>query len=163
NASLSTQVLDVNKYGIPPKQRQPGSGSAPGSAVPQGNCLNDEATVTIAGTGCWKLLVSAAAHAARPEVVVARPDSNATRMQQVIWAKGKLWGALDTALNPDGGPQRAGIAWYIVNPNAGKVILQGYLGATGHDFTYPAIGVLENGRGIMAFTATGETTYPSAA
>ena len=58
-----------------------------------------------------------------------------------MYANGKLWGALDTALNPDGGPQRAGIAWYIVNPNAGKVVLQGYLGATGHDFTYPAIGV----------------------
>ena len=39
-------------------------------------------------------------------------------MQQVMYANGKLWGALDTALNPDGGPQRAGIAWYIVNPNA---------------------------------------------
>jgi len=38
-------------------------------------------------------------------------------------------GALDTALNPDGGAQRAGIAWYIVNPGAGKLIMQGYLGA----------------------------------
>ena len=38
-------------------------------------------------------------------------------MQQVMYANGKLWGALDTALNPDGGAQRAGIAWYIVNPN----------------------------------------------
>ena len=42
-------------------------------------------------------------------------------MQQVTYANGKLWGALDTAINPDGGAQRAGIAWYIVNPNAGKV------------------------------------------
>ena len=37
-----------------------------------------------------------------------------------MYANGKLWGALDTALNPDGGPQRAGIAWYIVNPAAGQ-------------------------------------------
>ena len=43
-------------------------------------------------------------------------------MQQVMFANGKLWGALDTALNPDGGAQRAGIAWYVVNPNAGKVV-----------------------------------------
>jgi hypothetical protein len=84
-------------------------------------------------------------------------------MQQVIYANGKLWGALDTALNPDGGPQRAGIAWYIVNPNAGKITLQGYLGAAGHDLTYPAIGVTESGRGIMAFTASGDTLNPSAA
>ena len=56
---------------------------------------------------------------------MSRPDSNDTRMQQVMYANGKLWGALDTALNPDGGPQRAGIAWYIVNPNAGKVVVPG--------------------------------------
>jgi len=163
NVSVSTKVLDVNQYGIPPKQQQPGSGSAPGTAAPQGYCLNDAVTVTIAGTGCWRLLVSPAAHAFGGPEVVARPDSNDTRMQQVTYANGKLWGALDTALNPDGGPQRAGIAWYIVNPDAGKLVLQGYLGATGHDFTYPAIGVLANGRGIMAFTDTGDSTYPSAA
>ena len=40
--------------------------------------------------------------------VVARPDSNDTRMQQVTFANGKLWGALDTALNPDGGPSVPG-------------------------------------------------------
>ena len=54
---------------------------------------------------------------------------------------------------PGGGPQRAGIAWYVLNPNAGKVVQQGYLGATGMDFTYPAIGVTPSGRGVMAFTA----------
>jgi hypothetical protein len=84
-------------------------------------------------------------------------------MQQVTWANGELWGALDTALNPDGGAQRAGIAYFVVNPNAGKIDNQGYLGASGHDFTYPAIGVTASGRGVMAFTDTGDTTYPSAA
>jgi hypothetical protein len=160
--SLSNKLLDVGTYAIPPKQKQPGSGTAPTTAVPQGFCLNDETTVTIAGTGCWKLLVTPALHARGAEVV-SRPDSNDTRMQQVFYANGKVWGALDTAINPDGGPQRAGIAWYIVNPNAGKVALSGYLGATGYDFTYPAVAVLPNGRGMMAFTATGDSTYPSAA
>ena len=42
-------------------------------------------------------------------------------------------------------------------------MLQGYLGATGYDFTYPAIGVTQSGRGVMAFTATGDTLNPSAA
>jgi len=160
--SLSNKILTVDQYGVPPKQQQPGSGAAPDTSVPQGHCLNDESTVTIAGTGCWKLLVGATAHAAGAEVV-ARPDSNDTRMQQVMFANGKLWGALDTALNPDGGAQRAGIAWYIVNPGAGKLVMSGYLGATGHDFTYPAIGVTASGRGVMAFTDTGDATYPSAA
>ena len=40
---------------------------------------------------------------------------------------------------------------------------QGYLGAAGYDFTYPAIGVTASGRGVMAFTATGDTLNPSAA
>jgi len=84
-------------------------------------------------------------------------------MQQVMYANGKLWGSLDTALNPDGGAQRAGIAYYVINPSANKVVVQGYLGATGHDFTYPAIGVTPSGRGVMTFTDTGDNTYPSAA
>jgi hypothetical protein len=167
--SLSNKVLTVGDYGVPPKQQQPGSGTAPDTSVPQGHCLNDETTELFNGQfGCWKLLVSAAAHIdsttgmVRTEVV-ARPDSNDTRMQQVMYANGKLWGSLDTAINPDGGTQRAGIAWYIVNPNAGKLLSSSYLGATGYDFTYPAIGVTASGRGVMAFTATGDTTYPSAA
>src|ERR671935_2029292 len=167
--SLSNKVLTVGQYGVPPKQHQPGSGTAPDTSVPQGHCLNDETTELFNGQfGCWKLLVSAAAHInaitgmVRTEVV-ASPDSNDTRMQQVMYANGKLWGALDTAINPDGGAQRAGIAWYIVNPNAGKLLTQGYLGASGYDFTYPAIGVTPSGRGVMAFTATGDSKYPSAA
>jgi hypothetical protein len=161
---LTNRILTVGQYGVPPRAKQPGSGTAPGTSVPQGFCLNDETTLLFTGqTGCWKLLVGPTAHAAGGPEVVPPIDSNDTRMQQVTWANGKLWGALDTALNPDGGPQRAGIAWYIVNPNAGKVVNQGYLGAAGYDFTYPAIGVTPSGRGVMAFTAVGDTLYPSAA
>ena len=110
-------------------------------------------------SGCWRLLFNPPEPAHNE--VVSRPDANDTRMQQVMYANGKLWGALDTALNPDGGAQRAGIAWFIVNPNAGKVVKQGYLGAAGYDFSYPAIGVTASGRGVMAFTATGDTLFPS--
>ena len=158
--SLSTSVLPVGQYGVPPKQRQPGSGTPPGTNAPQGFCLNDTTTVTIAGTGCWRLLVGTLPATSE---VVSRPDSNDTRMQQVTWANGKLWGSLDTTVNPDLGPARAGIEYFVVNPNAGKVDNQGYLGAAGHDFTYPAIGVTASGRGVMAFTDTGDTTFPSAA
>jgi len=158
---LSNKLLDVNTYALPPKQKQPGSGSLATIDTPQGYCINDTSTVLFNGqTGCWRLLFGAQpAH----NEVISRPDSNDTRMQQVTYANGKVWGALDTALNPDGGAQRAGIAWYIVKPNPASVALQGYLGATGHDFTYPAIGVTQSGRGIMAFTDTGDTTNPSAA
>ena len=158
--SLSNKVVDVSLYALPPKQRQPGSGTAPGTGVAQGHCINDTTTETISGTGCWRLLFTAEP---THDEVISRPDSNDTRMQQVVFANGKLWGALDTAINPDGGPQRAGVAWYIINPSAEQVVLQGYLGVAGADLTYPAIAVTPSGRGVMAFTYTGDATFPSAA
>ncbi len=160
SVSLSNRVVNVNQYAIPPKQQQPGSGLLATTDTPQGNCINDTTTPLFNGAvGCYKLLVGPNAH----NEVISRPDANDTRMQQVMYANGKLWGALDTAVNPDGGGQRAGIAWYIINPNAGSVVMQGYLGAAGYDFVYPAIGVTASGRGVMAFTATGDTLYPSSA
>jgi hypothetical protein len=158
--SLTNKLISVNQYGIPPKARQPGTGAAPGTNAAQGYCINDTTTATIAGTGCWRLVFGG--QPSHTEVVSSM-DANDTRMQQVTYANGKLWGALDTALNPDGGAQRAGIAWYIINPSSNKIVLQGDLGTTGFDFTYPAIGVTPSGRGVMAFTATGDSTYPSAA
>jgi hypothetical protein len=155
---LSTSIVSVGIYAVPPKQRQPGSGTPPDFTVPQGHCLNDVTTVTIAGVGCWRLLVNAPS-----AEVVSRPDANDTRMQQVMYANGKLWGALDTALNPDNGGQRAGIAWYVINPSNAKLVLGGYLGASGYDLSYPAIGVTASGRGVMAFTASGDALNPSAA
>jgi hypothetical protein len=157
--SLSNHVVGVETYALPPKQHQPGAGTTPGTDVPQGYCINDTTTVTIVGTGCWQLLVGPNAH----NEVISTPDANDTRMQQVMYANGKLWAALDTALNPDGGTQRAGIAWFILNPHADGVIQQGYLGAAGYDFTYPAVGVTASGRGVIAFEATGDTLFPSSA
>jgi hypothetical protein len=159
--SLSNKVIGVNQYGIPPKMMQPGSGTLATMDTPQGYCINDTTTSLYNGqTGCWRLLFGG-----QPphNEVISRPDANDTRMQQVMYANGKLWGSLDTALNPDGGPQRAGIAWYIINPNSSKVVLQGFLGAAGYDFTYPAIGVTTSGRGVMTFTASGDNLNPSAA
>jgi hypothetical protein len=89
-------------------------------------------------------------------------------MQQVAFANGKLWGALDTALTVNS-ETRAGIEWFIVKPSvAGGVVSaslakQGYLGLASSDVTYPAIGVTAGGRGVMAFTLTGDSTFPSAA
>ncbi|MGN6753854.1 MAG: hypothetical protein ACTHJJ_15035 [Intrasporangium sp.] len=161
---LANQLVDVGLYALPPKQQQPGSGKAPTDATPQGKCLNDTTTMTIAGRGCWRLLV---ASEPKHNEVVSTPDSNDTRMQQVTYANGKLWGSLDTAVTPNGSANRAGIAWYVIKPGgqslASKVAMQGYLGAAGMDFTYPAIGVTPSGRGVMAFTATGDDTFPSAA
>jgi hypothetical protein len=161
--SLTNKVLTVNQYAIPPKSNQPGSGSAPGVNVPQGHCINDTTTLLFNGQiGCWRLLFGA--EPSHTEVV-SKPDSNDTRMQQVDYANGKLWGSLDTAVSFDNIPanNKAGIAWYIVNPDAGKIVLQGTYGAPGKNLTYPAIGVTPSGRGVMAMTLMSDTDNPSAA
>jgi hypothetical protein len=169
--SLSNNLVTVSRYGVPPKQVQPGSGTtADETATPdvaQGVCLNDSTTVLFNGQiGCWRLLVGATAHAAGTEVI-ARPDSNDTRMQQVMFANGKLWGALDTGVSFDNNSanDRAGIAWYILNPTNSKLVMQGTYGIAGVSLTYPAIGVTAAGRGVMAFSYTDTTTptNPSAA
>jgi hypothetical protein len=163
--TLNNTVIDVPDYAIPPKQQQPGSGRIANKAttptVAQGSCINDTTEITIAGVGCWRLLFNPPGPSHNE--VISTPDSNDSRMQQVSFANGKLWGALDTALTPTGGSTRAGIEWFIVNPNSMSIQLTGYLGATGYDLTYPAIGVTQSGRGVMAFTATGNTLNPSAA
>jgi hypothetical protein len=165
SVSLTAKPLASELYAIPPKTRQPGSGTPPTTSTPQGHCINDTTTSTVAGVGCWRLLFgSEPAH----DEVISRPDSNDTRMQQVMYANGKLWGALDTAINPDGGAQRAGIAWFIVKPSLSSgsltatIARQGYLAKAGADLTYPAIGVTASGRGVMAFTYTDGVTFPSA-
>ncbi len=94
----------------------------------------------------------------RPEGVL---DTNDTRMQQVTYANGKVWGALDTDVIV-GGQHKAGIAYYVVNPGSSKLALQGTLALANNNLSYPAIGVLENGRGVMAFTVSGDDYYPSA-
>jgi hypothetical protein len=166
--TLSNKVLAVRQYAIPPRQKQPGSGTAPGTDVPQGYCLNNETTPLFNGvSGCWKLLVSAAAHARGPELI-SRPDSNDTRMQQVMYANGKIWGALDTVVTMTDG-NRAGVAWYVVKPDVStgsltaKVALQGIFGMDNTDLVYPAIGVTASGRGVIALTLVGDSDYPSAA
>jgi hypothetical protein len=50
----------------------------------------------------------------------------------------------------------------VVNPNAGKLALQGTLALAGNNLTYPAVAVLGNGRGVMAYTVVGDDHYPSA-
>ena len=92
-------------------------------------------------------------------------DSNDTRMQQVVYADGKLWGALDTAVNASANT-RAGVEWFVVNPSARRgpaLVNQGYLAVSQNNVDYPAIAVTPQGKGVMAFTLVGRDFYPSAA
>ncbi len=171
--TLTNTVLGVGGYAIPPKADQPGSGSAPTTTTPQGHCLNDTTTLVTNGvvqtTGCWKLLVGTAAHSRGTEVI-SRLDSNDTRMQQVMYANGKVWGALGTAVTftTPAPHNTAGVAWYIVKPDistglvAGKIALTGTSGYADRNMVYPAIGVTPSGRGVVAVTVVGAEIFPSA-
>jgi hypothetical protein len=92
-----------------------------------------------------------------------KPTSNDSRMQQVAYANGKLWGALDTGLTLDGGLTAiAGIAYFVINPDSLNVATQGYVALPGNNLIYPSVAVNPSGRGVMAFTVLGPDHFPSA-
>jgi hypothetical protein len=154
--SLSSRSVTVAQYAVPPKSNQ-----KPGD-FPQGQCINDTSTViTSLGTpftGCWKaLFLDEPAH----DEVISHLDSDDTRVQQVAFANGKLWGALNTDVTVNG-EHKAGIEYFVINPVSGKLGLQGTLALAGNNLIYPEIAVTASGRGVMAFTLVGDNYYPSA-
>jgi hypothetical protein len=154
---LHNKVLNVGQYGVPARSSQKAG------STPLADCLNDRVLPTPFGPGCWQILLLPPAPPHQSEGTL---DSNDSRMQQVWYANGKLWGALDTALTLD--RNRSGIEYFIVNPGGATVQSaslrrSGYLGLSGNNVTYPAIATTESGRGVMAFTLVGDDYFPSAA
>ncbi|HST89750.1 MAG TPA: hypothetical protein VLJ14_15360 [Ktedonobacterales bacterium] len=92
-------------------------------------------------------------------------DSNDDRMNQVVFADGKLWSAVDTVVSGN----RAGIAYFVVEPKtdhghlAARVTDQGYVTVAGQNTTYPSIGVTPDGTAVMTFSLVGPDFFPSAA
>ncbi len=159
---LRNKVVRSEVYGIPPKSDQ-----KPGD-IPLGECINDTTILTPFGVGCWNLFFLPANEPAHDEVL-SHLDSNDTRMQQVWYAQDRIWGALDTVVKVNG-QERAGIAYFVVKAKVedrgrlnAEIDNQGYLAVKNNNVTYPAIAVLPNGKGIMAFTLVGQDYYPSAA
>jgi hypothetical protein len=149
---LSHSVLKVGRYAFPPSSVQKVG------STPLRDCLNDADCATNF------LLGAPDPHAPNPMYAL---DSNDTRMQQVVYANGKVWGALDTAIKVDGKLQ-AGIEWFVVRPSSeeedgARLVNQGYLAVKGNNVIYPAIAVTPSGEGVMAFTLVGRDHYPSAA
>jgi hypothetical protein len=149
---LQNTRVGVRTYSLPPAANQKAG------PIPLADCLNDDPCATV---------LLGAPDPFKPEVE-STLDSNDTRMQQVTYAGGRLYGALDTAVSV-GGATKAGVGWYIVRPRtAGHAVQatlanQGQLGLAHNNLTYPAIGVNAAGRGVMAFTLVGDSYYPSAA
>jgi hypothetical protein len=148
--SLRHSLIKVNQYSVPPKANQ-----KPGN-FPLGQCLNNPA--------CATLLLGTP----DPNTETESPlDSNDTRMQQVVYANGKVCGAVDTAVTVAGRPE-AGIEYFILEPDvsstgvSGEIVLQGDLALKRNNLIYPAVGFTSSGRGLVAFTVVGDNFYPSA-
>jgi hypothetical protein len=165
NLALDSSFVRVNSYAVPPKADQKVGD------IPLGDCINDTTTtITSLGppfVGCWHALFNPP-EPAHNEVESNHVDTNDSRMQQVVFANGLLYGALDTAVKV-GGATKAGIAFYVILPGEGeegdgsRVVRQGVLGLANNNLTYPAIGVTESGSGVIAFTLLGADNFPTAA
>jgi hypothetical protein len=150
--TLGLTVIGVDQYAVPPLAKQKAGNH------PLGDCIAD----TVIKPNCNTTIAGINSHNDANFVGNHELNSNDSRMQQVFYANGKLWGALDTAVNV-GGQDRAGIAYYVINPHSRKLDLQGQAGIANTDLTYPALAVTQSGRGVIAFTLTGDNDYPSAA
>jgi len=146
--TLTNSKVGVGQYTLPPSAAQKNGNQ------PLKTCLNS--------SSCSQFLELVKDPFAEKS---ANLDSNDTRMQQVTWVNGSLWGANDTGLNVSSAKQ-AGIEWFKVTANGGAsgatLAGSGYLGLGNDNLTYPAIGITTSGTGVMAFTVVGNDFYPSA-
>ncbi len=155
---LLNTVVPSTPYGVPDVITQK-AGSAPLL-----ECINDTTLVTPFGAGCWNFLFNAQP----PTEKLASLDGNDSRMQQVSFTGGRLYGPLDTAINL-GGKEQVGIAYFVLKPKVRRSGLsaemkrQGYVVVSGNSVTRPAIAMTKSGRGVMGITLAGPDHYPSAA
>ena len=164
--TLTNAVMTVGLYAAPPPAAQKAG------PTPLADCLNDTSLKLPVPPnapplfGCWRL--AGIPEPTHNQVEGMSIDTNDTRMQQVMFADGMVFGALDTGLIVNGAAQ-AGIEWFAVRPHVtanglnAQLVNQGYVGAAGANLSYPALAVNEKGVGAMAFTLLGPNDYPSAA
>ena len=144
DVALSHVVIDSEVYGQPPDSAQKDG--------PLFLATNMEAAAGVKTPPTEKL-----------EFLAGNDD----RMNQVVFADGKLWSGVNTVVSGNG-PTRVGIAYFIVSPSVANGALsasmakQGYVALNQNDVLYPSIGVTAEGKGVMTFTVAGSDYYPSA-
>jgi len=150
---LSGRYVNTEAYAVPSRLVVQKTGD-----FPFGQCLADTSLNTPFGVGCWRNFFASGGPFPNTQ---KRFDPNDSRMAQVYYANGKLWSALDTNINVDGADQ-TGIAYFVINPNSGKVSTQGYVAVAANNVTRPAVAMTKSGRGVIAFTLSGVDHYPAA-
>lgn len=179
NVRLRNATVKVSPYAVPdPSNQKPGP-------FPLGQCINDTTTPTIFGTvGCWTVIF---ATEPKHNEVEGPLDSSDTRVLSTSFARGLLYGTLDTTVRV-GGQTKAGVLWYIINPRGenrdednnandndpengafhGKgsrpvLVRQGHIAPHRNNALYGTVAATHTGRAIVGFTLVGDTHYPSAA
>jgi hypothetical protein len=93
-------------------------------------------------------------------------DSNDDRMQQVVFADGKLWSTVTTVIKTANGPTRTGAAWFALTPGwrgsdlTGTFTGGGYVAVNDQSVMYPSIAVNKNGKGAIGFSIVGPGLFP---
>jgi hypothetical protein len=93
-------------------------------------------------------------------------NPNDSRMNQVVFADGRLWSGINTLVEPD---NRTGIEYFVVDPSvsnhhvSGSIHTQGYVAVDGNNVAFPSIGVTGQGQGLIVFTLVGPDYFPSPA
>jgi hypothetical protein len=154
---LHVVASTVGTYAVPaPAEQKAGS-------VPLADCLNI--------TSCAKATLGTPDRYKETE----RPlDSLDSRMQQVTYAGGRLFGshgtAVDVGTTTANVAQRTGIAWYITTPATASngnlstaITHQGRLASGGNNLLMPTLGVRPNGTAVIGMSVAGVDHYPSAA
>lgn len=145
--SLTGTILASEQYAFPPKATQSPDGPFP---------LRDGAFGPL-----QQLLYGNVFNGAKYHVELL--DTNDDRMNEVVYAGGRLYGALNTAVKSKDGSVRSGIAWFGVDPATRTVATQGYLAVRGAYLMFPAFGVNSAGKGAIGVTVSGPSLHPSTA
>jgi hypothetical protein len=132
-------LVKVREYSVPPDMVQR-TGD-----VPLSDCLNIDCLGL--GTGDPQ----------EPEGLIGAND---TRMQQVVYHDGTVWGTLDTAV-ASRGRMLNGIDYYGVSTRS-KLRRQARLKVGGNSLTRPSINMLDAG-GVVNVTLVGKSFFPSQA
>ena len=139
NVQLHHSFVGVREYSVPPDMVQR-TGD-----VPLSECLNQDCLGI--GTG----------NPPEPEGLIGAND---TRMQQVVYHAGTVWGTLDTAV-ASRGRMLNGIDYYGVS-RTGSLQRQARIKVGGNSVTRPSINMLDRG-GVVNVTLVGRNHFPSQA
>jgi hypothetical protein len=95
-------------------------------------------------------------------------DSSDSRVQSTTFANGRLWGTLDTGVQV-GGKEKAGILFYVIDPQVengrlrAELERQGHIAVPKNNAIYGTVAATHTGRAVVGFTLVGDDHFPSAA